>query len=296
MWAEESSRDLMRFVHCSDVHITADYFAQPLLRLGWRRWLALAELTVGGRARAYRQAPETLATIAREAKEHAADHFILSGDLTAYALDSEFEGARTALGELAEDRGRCTIIPGNHDVYTPGSERSARFERYFGHLLESDLPEHCREGAFPFVRLVGREAAVIGLRSARVPFVPGLSYGTVGPKQLEGLEAIIGDPRLQGRAVLVVVHHAPLTHKGVADKWSHGLRDADTLCRLIPGPRYAVLHGHIHHRYHHPATADRPHFFGAGSSTQAGREGYWVIEASGGQVVGGAKHVPGVRG
>jgi 3',5'-cyclic AMP phosphodiesterase CpdA len=286
----------MRFVHCSDVHITADYFAQSFFKLGWRRWVALAELTVGGRARAYRKAPETLAAIAREAQGHQADHFILSGDLTAYALDSEFQGARAALGSLVEDRSRCTIIPGNHDVYTPGSHRCRRFERYFGHLLESDLPEHCREGAFPFVRLVGEEAAVVGLLSARVPRVPGISSGLIGPAQLEGLEAVVKDPRLAGRSLLVVVHHAPLTHHGRPDSWSHGLRDADALCRLLPGTRYAVLHGHIHHRYHHPATAERPHIFGAGSSTLAGREGYWVIEVSGGQVVGGEKHVPQVSG
>lgn len=286
----------MRFIHCSDVHITADYFAQSFFRMGWRRWVALAELTVGGRARAYRRAPETLAAIARAARQHAADHFILSGDLTAYALDSEFQGARDALGELAEDKRRCTIIPGNHDVYTPGSHRSRRFERYFGHLLESDLPEHCREDAFPFVRLVGEEAAVVGLRSARVPLVPGISHGTIGPAQLEGLEAVVKDPRLASRALLVVVHHAPLTHHGRADNWVHGLLDAEALCRLLPGPRHAVLHGHIHHRYHHPATAERPHIFGAGSSTMAGREGYWVIDVAAGQVVGGEKHVPQVPG
>ncbi|WP_224242118.1 metallophosphoesterase family protein [Hyalangium gracile] len=286
----------MRFVHCSDVHITADYFAQSFFRLGWRRWLAFAELTVGGRARAYRRAPETLAAIAREAREHQADHFILSGDLTAYALGSEFEGARAALGELVEDRSRCTVIPGNHDVYTPGSHRSRRFERYFGHLLESDLPEHCREDGFPFVRLVGREAAVVGLKSARVPFVPGISNGLVGPAQLEGLAALVQDPRLAGRAVLVVVHHAPLTHRGREDRWIHGLKDAQALCRLLPGPRHAVLHGHIHHRYHHPATPERPHIFGAGSSTLAGDEGYWVIDVSEGQVVGGQKHVPRLSG
>ncbi|MFL5348067.1 MAG: metallophosphoesterase family protein [Hyalangium sp.] len=286
----------MRFVHCSDVHITADYLAQPFFRLGWRRWVALAELAVGGRARAYRRAPETLAAIAREARAQKADHLILSGDLTAYALDSEFEGARAALSGWVEDRTRCTVIPGNHDVYTPGSERSRRFERYFGHLLESDLPEHCREGAFPFVRLVGEEAAVIGLKSARVPPVPGISNGLIGPAQLEGLHALVKDPRLAGRALLVVVHHAPLTPRGRADKWTHGLRDAEALCRLLPGPRHAVLHGHIHHRYHHLATAERPHIFGAGSSTMAGREGYWVIDVSQGQVVGGEKHVPQVSG
>ena len=287
----------MRFVHCSDVHITADYFALSFFRLGWRRWMALAELTVGGRARAYRRAPETLAAIAREARElHHADHLILSGDLTAYAMESEFVGARAALGEWAEDRRRCTVIPGNHDTYTPGSQRSGRFERSFGHLLESDFPEHRREGAFPFVRLVGEEAAVVGLKSARVPPVPGVSNGLIGPAQLDGLEAVVKDPRLAGRALLVVVHHAPLTHLGRPDRWLHGLRDAKALCRLLPGPRYAVLHGHIHRRYHHPATAERPHIFGAGSSTMAGHEGYWVIDVARGEITGGEKHVPQVPG
>jgi 3',5'-cyclic AMP phosphodiesterase CpdA len=282
----------MRFVHCSDVHITEDYFALPLRRLGWRRWVALAELTVGGRAKRYARAPQALSAIVRDAQAHAVDHFILSGDLTAYALEGEFSGARAALGPLADDPRRCTVIPGNHDVFTPGSHRSGRFARHFGHLLESDLPEYRREGAFPFVRLLGEEAAVVGLLSARVPITPGLSYGFIGPAQLEGLAALLKDARLDGRAVLVVVHHAPLTPRGRADRWSHGLRDAQALLRLLPGPRYAVLHGHIHQRYHHLATGERPHIFGAGSSTEAGHEGYWVIEVAGGRITGGRPHTP----
>lgn len=282
----------MRFLHCSDVHMTERYAELPWLRLGWRRWLALLELSLGGRAKAYQRAPDTLAAIARDMERHRADHFILSGDVTAYALEGEFQMARDALGALAEDRRRCTIIPGNHDVFTPGSHRTGRFARYFGHLLESDFPEHRREGAFPFVRCVGEEAAVVGLSSARVPFMPGMAHGTIGRAQLDGLAAIVADPRLSGRALLVVVHHAPLTEAGRADHYFHGLRDAEDLFRLLPGPRYAVLHGHIHHRYHHPATAERPHVFGAGSSTQAGREGYWLIDVQGGRVVGGEKHVP----
>ena len=282
----------MRFVHCSDVHITEDYFALPLRRLGWRRWVALAELTVGGRAKRYARAPQALSAIVRDAQSHAVDHFILSGDLTAYALEGEFSGARAALGPLADDPRRCTVIPGNHDVFTPGSHRSGRFARHFGHLLESDLPEYRTEGAFPFVRLLGEEAAVVGLLSARVPITPGLSYGYIGPAQLQGLAALLKDARLDGRAVLVVVHHAPLTQRGRADRWSHGLRDAQALLDLLPGPRYAVLHGHIHQRYHHPATENRPHIFGAGSSTEAGHEGYWVIEVAGGRIAGGRPHTP----
>jgi 3',5'-cyclic AMP phosphodiesterase CpdA len=282
----------MRFVHCSDVHITEDYFALPLHRLGWRRWVALAELTVGGRAKRYVRAPQVLSAIVRDAQSHGADHFILSGDVTACALEGEFAGARKALGPLAEDRRRCTIVPGNHDVYTPGSIRSGRFARHFGQLLESDMPEYRREGAYPFVRLVGEEAAVVGLLSTRAPPKPAFPYGLLGEAQLEGLATLLRDSRLDGRAVLVTVHHAPRNRQGRPDRWNHGLRDADALLRLLPGPRFAVLHGHIHERYHHPATADKPHLFGAGSSTEAGHEGYWLIEVAHGQVVGGSLHTP----
>jgi 3',5'-cyclic AMP phosphodiesterase CpdA len=283
----------MRFFHCSDVHITEDYLSLPWRRLGWRRWLALAELTLGGRQSAYRSAEQVLATLAREAEALEVDHFILSGDVTAYALESEFLRARHALGRLGEDLRRCTVVPGNHDVFTPGSHRTRRFERHFGHLLESDLPEHRREGAFPFVRRVGQEAAVVGLLSARVPLAPGLAWGMIGQAQLEGLAAVVQDERLAGRALLVVVHHSSLTREGRPDSWLHGLRDYEALLRLLPGPRFAVLHGHIHHRYHHPATDTRPHVFCAGSSTQAGREGAWLIHVERGQVVGGQLHTLG---
>lgn len=282
----------MRILHCSDVHITEDYAALSLPRLGWRRWVALVELTLGGRAKRYARAPQVLSTIVREAESQGVDHLILSGDLTAYALDGEFAGARKALGPLAEDPRRCTVVPGNHDVFTPGSIRTGRFARHFGQLLDSDLPEYRREGAYPFVRLVGQEAAVVGLLSTRKAPLPAFPYGHLGEAQLGGLAAILKDPRLDGRAVLVTVHHAPFNRLGRADRWNHGLRDADALLRLLPGPRFAVLHGHIHERYHHPATADRPHLFGAGSSTEAGHEGYWVIEVAGGQVVGGQPHTP----
>lgn len=271
----------MRFLHCSDVHITADYLKLPAYRLGWRRWIAMLEITVGGRGKHYEQAKATLASIAADVPKQRVDHFILSGDLTAYALEQEFQGARDALGPLADDRQRCTVIPGNHDVYTPGASSSRRFERYFGHLLESDLPEFCAEDAFPFVRLLGEDTAVVGLLSARVPLVPGFSYGTIGHRQLEALRALVESPKMKHRAVLVVVHHAPLLYNGKADRKLHGLTDAEGLFRVIPGPRFAVLHGHVHKRYHHTASPTRPHLFGAGSSTQHGNEGYWVIETEG---------------
>ena len=48
------------------------------------------------------------------------------------------------------------------------------------------------------------------------------------------------------------------------------------------GPDRAQLH-----------TAERPHIFGAGSSTQAGREGYWLIDVEGGRIGASHMHTPG---
>jgi 3',5'-cyclic AMP phosphodiesterase CpdA len=223
-------------------------------------------------------------------EHHQADHLILSGDLTAYALDEEFQGAHDALGAIVNDPLRCTVIPGNHDRYTPGSRRQKRFERHFGNLLQSDLPEYSREGPYPFVRLLGKEVAVIGFNSARAPTLPGFSFGTIGSAQKEALVEMLADSRLAGRAILVVVHHAPRTQHNRPDSLLHGLIGGEALLKLLPGPRFALLHGHIHRRYHHEATAQSPHLFGAGSSTQAGREGYWVIDVAGGQVRGGVQH------
>ena len=283
----------MRFLHCSDVHVVGDYRRPSWFALGWRRMPALAELKLRGRGVVFANSPQVIRTIVADVERHRADHLIVSGDLTGYALEEEFDAALAALGPIARDKRRCTVIPGNHDTYTPGALKDLRFERRFGHLLESDLPQHRREGPFPFVRLLDDGAAVVGLLSARVPFVPGCSFGVIGKRQLEGLEAAIADPALEHRAVLVVVHHAPLTKAGKPDKPLHRLVDAEALFRIIHGPRFAVLHGHIHKRYHHPATRDRPNIFGAGSSTQAGSEGYWLIDVRDGAFVGSQMRKPG---
>lgn len=282
----------MRFLHFSDVHVTQDYFRQPFRKLGWRRALALFELSIGGRAKRYASSADTISQIVADRELHGVDHLILSGDLTAYATEWEFERAKEALGELVNDRSKLTIIPGNHDVYTPGAYNTRRFEKYFGHLLQSDLPEYTRDGPFPFVRLLGDEVAVVGLMSARVPPVPGMSFGVVGRKQLGGLKDALADPRLKNRAIFVVVHHAPVAPSGRKDRFFHGLMDADLLLHLCQGPRFAVLHGHIHKRYHHPATDKRPHTFGAGSSTEGGHEGYWIIDVENGQVSAWSPHPP----
>ncbi len=282
----------MRFLHCSDVHITQQYAGVPLRKLGWRRTIALLELGPGGRSAAYRGAQQTLGRIVNDAQRLKVDHLILSGDLTAYATYEEFQGAKAALGPLATDRTRCTLVPGNHDRYSPEAVKGRWFEEAFAPLLVSDLPAYAGEDGFPLVRLVGADVAVVGLCSARVPPVPGMSYGFVGRRQREALRALLEDPTVKDRAVLATVHHAPLLENGEPDRLSHGLMDAGSLLKLLAGPRRALLHGHVHRRYSHAATDSRPQIFSAGSSTQAGQEGYWLLEVTR-DGIRGAQRMPG---
>ncbi|MEP6732395.1 MAG: metallophosphoesterase [bacterium] len=282
----------MRFLHCSDVHITQNYRTAPFFKLGWRRWLAMFELTIGGRGRGYRDAGRTLRRIVGDVERHQADHLIISGDLTAYATEAEFRDVRDALGDFGKSRANCSVIPGNHDFFTPNSLRTSRFDQHFGHLLESDLPEYRREGPYPFVHFKGDDVAIVGLLSARVVPLPGMAYGRVGAAQLSGLRDLLDDHRMKHRAVLVLVHHGPLMANGRRDSRMHGLVDGEELLAMLPGPRFGLLHGHLHERYHHPATARRPHTFCAGSSTQRGHEGYWLIDVDDGVIRGGTIHMP----
>lgn len=275
----------MKVLHLSDVHVVPDGPGRPFWHGGWRHALAQIELRLLGRAERFRTASETVVRILEDADAAGVDHVVLSGDLTALALDEEFEEARRVLGPWAERKDRLTVVPGNHDRYTPASWRQRRFERWFGHLLGSDLPEYVvHHGAYPFVRLVGDELAIVGLDSAVVPHFPGLAYGRVGAAQLEGLAGLLADPRVKGRSVLTVLHHAPFDGRGRHERVTHGLRDAKRFREICAeGGVAAVLHGHVHDRdvFESP---EGVRVFNAGSSTQRGREGYWLLDVAAGRV------------
>jgi 3',5'-cyclic AMP phosphodiesterase CpdA len=271
----------MRILHCSDFHVLTDYAGASYRQLGWRRLPALAELHLNRRGEHFAYAKPNVLRLVEEALRLQVDHVVVSGDLTGYAMEDEFaEAARLLEGLLSPSR--LTVVPGNHDCYAHDSY--ALFAKYFGGLLQSDMPEHVREGHFPLVRFLGEEAAIVALKSSRLPFVPGASFGYLGKAQWEGLEAVLEDARLQGRWVGVLVHHAPLNSKGGPDKPHHAFFGAKRLLRRLAGPQYALMHGHIHRRYMHLPSARRPVVFCAGSSTWRGREGYWLLEVEGGRL------------
>ena len=83
---------------------------------------------------------------------------------------------------------------------------------------------------------------------------------------------------MRGRALLIATHYAPRRPDGTPDHFNHGLENAEELLALCARvPRTAILHGHIHRRFH-VHTATQAHLFGAGSATHQGREGFWLFD------------------
>ena len=97
-------------------------------------------------------------------EEAGVDHLVVTGDLTLSAETSEFERAAKLLRRWA-DAGKLTVVPGNHDVWTAESVKTARFLRMIG----PDGRGMRRPAAsYPFVALPSPEVAVVALDSCPV--------------------------------------------------------------------------------------------------------------------------------
>jgi 3',5'-cyclic AMP phosphodiesterase CpdA len=268
----------MRLCHISDLHFQADIPLSRFPTLGWRRLAAQAEYRLLGRKERFRDVPGTVRRLLAEATRWGADHLLVSGDLTAIALPEEFEAAREALSGWS---GRMTILPGNHDRYTPDAARQQLFERAFEKELRSDLPESAVDGAYPLVKLVGADTALVGLTSARVPLIPGFAAGWIGAAQRRRLSEILQSAELRHRAIFVACHHAPFRSTGEPDRLNHGLLDAAQLLASLRDHRVVGLgHGHIHRRYRIDKPGGPP-IFCAGSSTERGKQGFFRYEIQG---------------
>jgi 3',5'-cyclic AMP phosphodiesterase CpdA len=189
--------------------------------------------------------------IAQEIRRRDIDHVVITGDLTNLALEPEFELAREVIrDDLGLDASRVSVVPGNHDVYTSGSQKAQRFATYFADYIASDLPElavQAPAGRFPFVKLRG-PVAIVGLSSAvtRPPFV---AAGEIGRPQLDALARLLAHPEVQKRTPVVAVHHPVHNPASPLKSLLEGLWDARELAETLGSQaRGLVLHGHLHRR------------------------------------------------
>jgi 3',5'-cyclic AMP phosphodiesterase CpdA len=240
---------VFRIAHVSDLHVLSPRGVE------WRRILFNKRITgyanlLLHRARVYRR--EYLVAVLSGAAA-AADHLVVTGDVTNLSLEREFEEARALLDGIARTV-EVTVVPGNHDVYLRSVHAARRFVHHFGAFLRSDLPELAREmdtGHYPCVKLRG-PAAIIALSSA-VPRPPFVASGRLGATQLEALQQVLAHREVGRRTPVVLVHHPPVDDRIRLKVLRDGLLDGNRLrAALAPLARGLVLFGHLHVRVRRP--------------------------------------------
>lgn len=228
----------MQVAHLSDIHWQV---APGVADLSPKRVLGSLNLYVRGRHSHFTEAVQ--AALVDHVVALEPDAVFITGDLTAQALNSEFVKAREALEPILT-RFPTLIIPGNHDVYTFGSQRSRRMHAHFGEWMGLS------EGQ-PVARLDLGELTLLGLDPNRPH--PVFASGILPRDQLDALGEILALPELADRDVLLGMHHPPVDRRGELYKGvGHGLINvADLVAVFQRAPKLprAILCGHVHHGY-----------------------------------------------
>jgi 3',5'-cyclic AMP phosphodiesterase CpdA len=225
---------LFRLAHISDPHLTAvprlgltDILSKRLF--GFYNWHR-------NRRRAF--GPATLKALVADIHAAKPDHIAVTGDLVNVGLHAEFVGAHEWLKEVGPPD-HVTLIPGNHDVYMPGSFEE--LAREWGSYMTADGAPEGRI-TFPFVRRRG-PVALVGVSSA-VPTPPLFATGWIGPAQAAALAETLAALSAERLFRVVLVHHSPVSG---ATGWYRRLVDAQRFREAVySGGAELVLHGHNH--------------------------------------------------
>lgn len=248
----------MRIAHLSDLHLYAPGRVKAGDLLG-RRVLGAANL-FGVRKSLHSEevAVEAIAEVGRL----GVDHSILTGDLANLALPAEYELAARVVGPLGT-WDRLTVVPGNHDCYTPESIWKGRFEAFFGHTLWRDNDPAA--GRYPVVKDLPGLRIVVG-RTPSANVLPW-SRGRFGKAQIEAVRVAVEQGRAAGRFVILAFHHN-LHRRGLAAEVVSRLRDRDAVWALLADAKPdLVLHGHDHKQHETVVPGTRVPVIGCGSSS-----------------------------
>jgi hypothetical protein len=222
----------LRIIHLSDIHIWR-YALNPA-RLFSKRIVGMIELL---RGRAGRFLLERIEDVVAQVRSRSPDHVLVTGDLTTTALRSEFHAAHSALAEVLVDGAHATVVPGNHDRYTHGSVRSRLFENTFREFVP--------DAAFPWLKPIGEETAVLGLDPTR----PHLSArGFLPPEQWESARRLIEAPEGRPRRLIVACHYPlaappPYERELAVKKLKNDAEVCDLLADIGP---HLYCCGHVH--------------------------------------------------
>ena len=157
---------------------------------------------------------------------------------------------------------RLSVVPGNHDYYTPEAVRAGRFEKHYGDLVFGAAAGAPPDSGNPSVPAgpsdptgqSGRDYPAFkdfdGCRLilARTPAAtpPGFSWGRLGAAQLSEINRLSVEAAGQGRYVVLAQHHH-LHDRGDVHELTGPFKDRDAELAMLAGsPIGVVIHGHDH--------------------------------------------------
>jgi 3',5'-cyclic AMP phosphodiesterase CpdA len=228
----------MRLVHLTDPHLSSlDGVAFPEL-LGKR----LSGYLSWRKNRSRHHLPTVLGRLVAAVKAENPDQVLLTGDLVQIGLETEIRQAADWLKTLAAPE-KVMLVPGNHDVYAAGS--AALVSRLWpDYLFQTAAP--AQDGGltdrYPVVHRLGK-IDLIGLSTACVTPV-FMATGSLGRDQLDRLEALLQNSAVEGRLVVLLIHHPPLP--GLCSR-RKALTDDSALAGVLgTNPPALVVYGHLH--------------------------------------------------
>ncbi len=224
----------LRFLHTSDIHLLDLRGVGPWRYLN-KRFTGRVNLAL---RRGKSHDGRLFDTMLEMAPQLGVERLVVTGDLTNLSLESEFELVQRTLRAAPVP---VTVIPGNHDAYTRGSVRKARFESFLGEFMDG---ERHADAPYPFVQRFDG-VALVGVSTA-IASLPLYAVGRVGTDQLARLATILEQTAAEGRARVVLIHHPVVDGVSAA---RHDLLDRSAFADVIA--RYGaelILHGHEHRR------------------------------------------------
>ena len=233
----------MRIAHFSDIHVTLSPKAMGVRTLFGKRAAGALNYYVGGRRHHFADVEARIGALLDDVDQQNVDHAVCTGDITQMSYREEFERCAALFGDRLQQPDRYTVIPGNHDRYTPGAVAAGWFEKHFGLLAGG-------QGIFPFRKDVG-PLSFVGIDVAR-PTSFADSSGRCGPTQLAALTEILQGLALENRRTIVLMHYGFFRADGRPDRRGHGIRDAESLMAVLDREDVrvdVVLHGHMHRSY-----------------------------------------------
>lgn len=243
----------MRIAHLSDLHIDSPDALKPGMFfdgiLPNRRVLGAANYLL--RRRSVHQVDVLRAAI-RQFCEIGVDHCVVTGDVSNLAIPREFSFVRSLLDEIGGPD-RLSIVPGNHDWYTPDAVRDHRFESFFGDLIWGARDTG---GKYP----AHKDLDGVRLILARTAWTPpaGMAWGKMGDEQIQAIKKLAMDGTEAGLYVVLAQHHHLFRRRRFLDRFTGRFIDAETEKAMIAGaPIGLVIHGHDHG--HHDYTIPSGH-------------------------------------